>query len=108
MSFVKEIAYTARDFTAAEALQYGFVSKVVGGGRDEAVDKAMEVAKVIVEKSPVAVDSSKELLNYSVGRPVEDGLRYTQVWNSPAILAGDVKEAVVALLERRKPRFAKL
>ena len=41
------------------------VSKVVEGGRDEVVKSALELAKVIATKSPVAVSSSKHLLTHS-------------------------------------------
>lgn len=33
-SFTREVAFTGRDFGAEEALQVGFLSKVVEGGRD--------------------------------------------------------------------------
>ncbi|KAF8456418.1 ClpP/crotonase-like domain-containing protein [Kalaharituber pfeilii] len=107
LSWVKEIAYTARIFSGREALAQGFVSHVVET-KQEGVEKALEIAKAITEKSPVAVESTKELIEWGLGRPMTDGLRYTQVWNAPAILAGDVREAVGATLQRRKPRFEKL
>jgi delta(3,5)-delta(2,4)-dienoyl-CoA isomerase len=41
------------------------VSKVVEGGRDEVVKSALELAKFIATKSPIAVSSSKHLLTHS-------------------------------------------
>ena len=38
---------------------------MVEGGRDEVVKSALELAKVIAMKSPVAVSSSKHLLTHS-------------------------------------------
>lgn len=64
-SLVHELAYTGRNFSAAEAEKMGFVSRVVEGGRDEVTAAALEVAKLIAEKSPVAVAGTKHLLLHS-------------------------------------------
>ena len=108
-SWIKDICLTARIFTASEAESVGFVSWVgKTGGKDEVITEALRIAKVLASKSPVAVQSTKELLNWSWSRSVEDGLRYTSVWNSAALQSGDVMEAVKAGMEKRKARFAKL
>ena len=62
---MRELTYTARPFSAAEAEKLGLVSKVVQGGRDEVVKEALELAKVIASKSPVAVSGSKHLITHS-------------------------------------------
>lgn len=64
-SLVRELTYTARPFLASEAEKLGLVSKVVQGGRDEVVKSALELAKLIATKSPIAVSSSKHLLTHS-------------------------------------------
>ncbi|KAI5811711.1 ClpP/crotonase-like domain-containing protein [Peziza echinospora] len=107
LSFIKEVAYTTREFSSEEALRVGFVS-YVEESKGKAMERAMEIAGRIVVKSPVAVEGTKELIEWGLGRPTEDGLRYTQMWNAPALLTGDVKEAVQAVLQKRKPRFEKL
>ncbi|KAF8426973.1 ClpP/crotonase-like domain-containing protein [Tirmania nivea] len=107
MSWVKEIAYTCREFDGEEALKMGFVSWCEDGEK-EAWERALGMAGVVAGKSPVAVEGTKELIDWGVGRPVRDGLRYTQIWNAPAILAEDVKEAVTATIQKRKPKFSKL
>lgn len=40
MSAVREWAFTTQEFSAEDALRIGFVSKVIPGGRDEAVGKS--------------------------------------------------------------------
>lgn len=62
---MRELAYTARDFGAAEADKLGLLSRVVEGGRDEVVAAALELAKVIAKKSPYAVMSTKRILTHS-------------------------------------------
>jgi len=64
-SLVRELTYTARAFSAVEAEKLGLVSKVVQGGRDEVVKEALDLAKFIAGKSPVAVSSSKHLITHS-------------------------------------------
>ena len=74
-SWVKDVTLTARVFGAEEALRVGFVSEVVGATREEGYKAGLEKCKSIAEKSPVAVWGTKEILNYSRDRPVEEGLR---------------------------------
>ena len=61
-SAARELALTGRDFGPEEALQIGFVSKVVNGGREEVIKAAVETAKLIASKSPIAVVGTKHLL----------------------------------------------
>ena len=62
---MRELTYTARPFSAVEAEKLGLVSKVVQGGRDEVVKEALELAKFIATKSPIAVSGSKHLITHS-------------------------------------------
>ena len=64
-SLVRELAYTARNFSPEEAEKIGFVSKVVAGGRNEVVAAALETAATIASKSPIAEVGTKHLLLHS-------------------------------------------
>ena len=108
-SWVKDVCLSARQFSAEEAYKVGFVSWVgKEGGKEEVIKEALRWAEDVAGKSPVAVQGTKELLNFSWGRSVEDGLRYTAVWNGAALQTGDVERAMMAGMERRKGRFEKL
>jgi Delta3,5-Delta2,4-dienoyl-CoA isomerase len=72
MSFIKDVALTARDFGAEEALQVGFVSAVYND-KKSAREKAIDLAKLMSSKSPVAVQSTKAVINYSRDHTVDDG-----------------------------------
>lgn len=65
LSLVRELTYTARTFSAAEAEKLGLVSKVVEGGRDAVVAAALELGKVIASKSPVAIAGAKHLITHA-------------------------------------------
>lgn len=58
-SIARELALTARDFDADEALRIGFLSRVVDGGRDGVTQSAIELAEQIASKSPIAVIGTK-------------------------------------------------
>lgn len=62
---MRELVYTGRNFSAAEAEKLGLVSKVVEGGREEVVGAALELARVIASKSPVAVAGAKHLITHA-------------------------------------------
>lgn len=72
MTFIKDVALTAKLFTAQEALTNGIVSAVYDT-KAEALAQAVEKAKLIASKSPVAVMGTKEVLNYSRDHSVQEG-----------------------------------
>lgn len=72
MSFIKDVALSARDFSAQEALQVGFVSGV-HEDKKAAFERALELAKLMASKSPVAVQGTKEVINFSRDHTVKDG-----------------------------------
>lgn len=109
-SWVKDVCLSGRVFGAEEAGRVGFVSWVggKGGAKAEVVGEAVRWAAEVAGKSPVAVQGTKELLDWSWDRSVQDGLRYTSVWNSAMLQGGDTREAMMAGIAKRKPRFEKL
>jgi delta(3,5)-delta(2,4)-dienoyl-CoA isomerase len=106
-SWVKEIALSAREFGAEEALRVGFVSQIVPD-RAAGVKRGLEICSLIAQKSPVAVWGTKALLDYSRDHTVDEGLKYTALWNSAMLQTGDVKAAITASIQRSKPKFEKL
>ncbi|KAK3378086.1 ClpP/crotonase-like domain-containing protein [Podospora didyma] len=106
-SWVKDVCLSARFFGAAEALAVGFVSQV-HESKAAALDAALNMAKLIAAKSPVAVQGTKELLNHSRDHSVEENLSYTGIWNSAALQSNDVKVALLSGIQKMKPRFEKL
>ncbi|MCJ1384584.1 hypothetical protein MMC17_007701 [Xylographa soralifera] len=106
-SWVKDVCLTARVFGAEEALRVGLVNAVYPG-KAKAVEEGIRWASVVASKSPVAVQGTKELLNWSRDHSVQDGLRYTQIWNGAALQSRDVPLAMQAGMKKRKPTFEKL
>jgi len=106
-SWVKDVSLTARIFGSEEALRVGLVSDVYED-KKAAVQAALEKASLIASKSPVATMGTKEIINYSRDRTIQDGLNYTAVWNMGMLQTKDVKDAMLSGLEKRKPTFSKL
>ncbi|CDO69825.1 hypothetical protein BN946_scf184803.g23 [Trametes cinnabarina] len=107
-SMIHELAYTGRNFSAAEAEKMGLVSRVVSGGRDEVVAAALDLAKLIAEKSPVAVAGTKHLLLHARDHSVRENLEYTATWNSAMLQTHDLTNAVKAAQKKQKPAFRPL
>ncbi|KAF8244455.1 ClpP/crotonase [Wilcoxina mikolae CBS 423.85] len=107
LSWVKEVAYTARIFGAEEALKQGFVSTVLPT-KAEAVAEGLKLATLMAEKSPLAVQGTKAIINYSIDHTIQEGLEFTRVWNAAAVQAPDPTVAIQATLQKKKATFAKL
>ncbi|KAG5287231.1 enoyl-CoA hydratase/isomerase [Histoplasma ohiense] len=105
--WVKEVCMSARIFGAEEARRVGFVNAVFET-KEAAVQAGLEMAAAMAAKSPVAVQGTKEVLNWSRDHSVQDGLRYTGVWNSAALQTTDIQRALLSGIERRRPTFEKL
>ena len=71
-SWARRVVYTAEEFSGSDAYQHGFVSSVFPT-QSAAVDEALKLADVIAQKSPVAIQGSKHLLNYSRDHSVREG-----------------------------------
>jgi enoyl-CoA hydratase len=100
----RELALTGRDFTAAEALQMGFVTRVCVD-RQALIGAAGDLAREIAGLAPLTVQGVKEVINYSRDNGVYAGLAYVAQKNAAALPSEDVMEAVTAFMEKRKPVF---
>lgn len=106
-SWMREMALTAKFFSADEALAQGFLSKV-SLSPEQCTKDGIETAILIASKSPVAIQGTKMLLDYSRDHSVADGLLMTAVWNAGMLQARDVKDAIMATLSKQSARFSKL
>jgi len=104
---LRELTYTGRRMGAQEAERYGLVN-AIAADREAAQEAGMKLARTIAAKSPLAVAGAKRSLNYSRGRPVEEGLRDVALWNAGTLLSADLTAAVAARLARKTPEFGPL
>jgi enoyl-CoA hydratase len=102
--FVREMAYTGKNITGQKAATFGLVNASFEHNTQlwEFVEK---LATEIAEKSPLAMRGTKEMLVYATEHNLADGLNYVATWNSAMMLSNDMTEAVMSVMEKRKPSF---
>ena len=93
------LALTSDDITPTEAVDYGFVNKVVP--HEELMDQGTALAARLAKRAPLAVATTKRLLNAGAGP------HYRAAENlMPAIFTTqDVAEGRRAFEERREPQY---
>jgi enoyl-CoA hydratase len=104
---VKELAYTGRRLGAARALGYGLVNEVFNSA-EAMLAAALQCAREIAAKPPVAIWGSKQAIHYSRDHSVEDALRQMG-WLQGAIWSNQhVRESISAMKEKRPGDFSDL
>ena len=107
LALVKELAYTGRRMGAAKALACGLVNEVFDTP-EALLAGAMQCAREIAAKPPVAIWGTKQALHYARDHSVDDALKQMgwlqgAVWSNQQVL-----EAVTALKSKRPGEFAAL
>jgi len=100
----RELAYTARRFSGAEAAQMRLVNRC-HTTRAELAAAVADIAAQLAAKSPLCLRGTKEMISYVRDRPVADGLNYIATWNAAMLYSEDLDEALRAVRERRTPKF---
>lgn len=98
---VRELSYTGRIFTAQEALEYGFVTRIC----EDPLSAALETAAEIATKNPEAIRANKQLFNAANYLSAEAGLLMESEVQEAVIGRPNQKEAVNASLEKRSANF---
>ena len=107
LAVVKELAYTGRRLPAARAREYGLVNEVFATPED-CLAAAMQCAKEIAAKPPVAIWGTKQVIHYARDHSVDDSLRQMG-WVQGAIWSNaHVREAVGAMQGQRAAQFPPL
>jgi len=99
---VRELTYTARIFSAQEALAFGLATRIVEDPRDA----ALATARMIADRSPDAVRAAKRLLNLAVGCDAATGLAAETAVQATLLGTPNHVEAVRANLEHRTPQWS--
>jgi enoyl-CoA hydratase/carnithine racemase len=102
-SFAKEIFYTARQFTAAEAHGMGLVNRVVAEAELEAY--VANYAETISANAPLTVDSVKYIVGQVLTDESKRDIQTCADLVSACFASRDYTEGRTAFMEKRKPRF---
>ena len=107
LAVVKELAYTGRRLPAQKALAYGLVNEVFDS-TEAMLAGALQCAKEIASKPPVAIWDTKQAIHYTRDHSVDDALKQMG-WLQGAIWSNQhVREAVTAMKEKRAGDFPDL
>jgi len=98
-----EMILTGDFIDAQEAYRIGLVNKVVP--HEELMDSAMEMAKKIAQRPPLAVRYAKEAVNRSQEGDSVSGYALESYLHALTCTTEDKKEGVSAFLEKRKGDF---
>jgi enoyl-CoA hydratase/carnithine racemase len=98
---LRELVYTACEFDAAEALTYGFVTRLA----DDPHAEAMTLARTIAERSPAAIRAAKRLANLAADADARTVLAAETEEQVKLMGSPEMMEAVAANLAKRAPKF---
>ena len=98
-----EMILTCDVLDANKALDWGLVSKVVPN--ENLIVEAQQLAKKIATQPPEASRRAKRLLRMSQNVPLQDALEMAASQQSMLQQLDDHREAIDALLEKRKPNY---
>ncbi|XP_021855271.2 probable enoyl-CoA hydratase 2, mitochondrial [Spinacia oleracea] len=102
-SIAKELIFTGRKIGGTEALSVGLVNYCVPPG--SAYSKALEIAREINQKGPVAVRMAKRAINDGLDMDMQSALRLEEECYQQVLNTRDRLEGLAAFAEKRKPRY---
>ena len=92
----KDLIYTGRTIGAEEALRVGLVNELA----DPVLERALEVARELAAKAPVALALAKRLVNLAPGALEHEADEFGDLFASE-----DAKEGLTAFAEKRAANF---
>ena len=98
-----DLLLTGRHITAAEALQIGLIGYVVPDG--QALTKALEIAEVINNNGPLAVQAMLRTIRETEGLPENEAFKIDTQIGITVFFSEDAKEGPRAFAEKRSPQF---
>ncbi len=99
-----QLIFTGGMVGAAEAYRIGLVEEVYSP--EELMDKAMEMAKLIASKAPLAITAAKECIHRGLEVALSVGCDLEKANFGQVCGTGDKNEGMEAFLEKRKPNFS--
>jgi len=98
-----EMLLTGELIDAGQALQWGFVNRVVP--QDRLMEAAQKYAEIIVNNGPLAVQNVKRAVLENTGMSLKAGLNREMELAVPVFLSRDAQEGPRAFKEKRGPVF---
>lgn len=103
LSRAKDLIFTARKLNAEESEQIGLVNYAVDSGKT--FEKALELARQIITKGPVAIRAAKIAVNEGMQVDRTTGMIIEQQCYAQVIPTKDRLEGLAAFKEKRSPLY---
>lgn len=101
--YAKEMIYTGKVIRAEEALRIGLVNAVYEP--EELMDKAMEMAQLMLKNAPVAISLAKQSINEGYDLDADGAIGLENKLFGKCFATRDQKEGMDAFLNKRKADF---
>jgi enoyl-CoA hydratase len=98
-----DLLLTGRHITATEAKEIGLIGYLVPDG--QALTKALEIAELIENNGPLAVQAILRAIRETEGMNENDAFKIDTQIGIKVFLSDDAKEGPRAFAEKRKPNF---
>ncbi len=98
-----DVILSGRLLSAREAQAAGLVARVVE--REAWLEESKRLARIIAEKSPLALRLAKQAVNRAFEGSLQLGVEYERQAFAIALSTEDAREGMSAFLEKRKPNF---
>jgi enoyl-CoA hydratase len=102
-ALVMEMVLNNRMLSAAEALQFGLVNRVVPA--ELLLEESLSLAAEIAERPPLALAAAKQAINNAYEYSLSAGLVEERNLFYDLFNTSDQKEGMQAFIEKRKPRW---
>jgi len=101
LGVAKELVFSGRTIDAEEALRIGLVTALA----DPVLERALQTARELAAKSPVALSLAKRLCNLTLGVDHAGGLELEANEFGDLFASEDAREGLTAFVEKRAPNF---
>ena len=98
----RDLLLTGRMLPSAEAQRWGLINQAVPG--EECRDRAMAVARSLLDSAPLATTATKRLLDEASSLPAD--LRGAAAVSAAARAGDEAREGMLAFLEKRSPNWS--
>jgi len=102
-AIAKQLALTGEPLSAADASRLGLVNELTEPG--QALDGALDLARRITPNGPLAVRTTKQILDQALDWTVTEGFSRQEPMVAQILASADAREGAAAFAEKRPPAW---